>query len=173
MLSPEWSIKGGRTPMISVPNFKFSSRSGFKNRVWLGAAIFLFSSAALAQTYPVSGVWVATDDRFPGSTAGACLILKEFGVDGVLAQPFPRLMIFSKDKRFEVRGDYLAERTIRSVKSATDGGFQITESFANRWRPFSKRQGFKLKVVGPTTIEITEGRASTRFFKCSSGSLSL
>src|SRR6266581_7953761 len=107
---------------------------------------------------------------FPGSTGGACLILKQFGIDAVLAQPFPRLMIFSKNKRFEVRGDYLAERTIRSVKSATDGGFQITESFANRWRPFSKRPGFKLKVVGPTTIEITEGKARTRFFKCSSGS---
>jgi hypothetical protein len=159
--------------MISVPNFKFSSRSCFKNRAWLGVAIALFSSAASAQTYPVSGVWVATDDRFPGSTGGACLILKQFGVDAVLAQPFPRLMIFSKDKRFEVRGDYLADRTIRSVKSAKDGGFQITESVANRRRFFSKRQGFELKVVDPKTIEITEGRARTRFFKCSSGSSSL
>ena len=159
--------------MINVTNFKFSIRSCFKNRVWLGVAIFLFSSAASAQTYPVSGVWVATDDRFPGSTGEACLILKQFGVDAVLAQPFPRLMIFSKDKRFEVRGDYLAERTIRSVKSATDGGFLITESLAKRWRPFSKRQAFKLKVVDPTTIEITEGKARTRFFKCSSSSSSL
>jgi DNA modification methylase len=94
-------------------------------------------------------VWVATDDRFPGSTGGACLILKQFGVDAALAQPFPRLMIFSKDKRFEVRGDYLAERTIRSVKSAKDGGVQITKSFATRRRIFSKRQGFELKVVDP------------------------
>jgi hypothetical protein len=68
---------------------------------------------------------------------------------------------------------YLAERTIRSVKSAKDGGFQITESFANRRRLFSKRQGFELKVVDPSTIEITEGKASTRFFKCSSGGSSL
>ena len=159
--------------MINVSDFKFSIRSGFRKRVWLGIAIVLFSSAASAQTYPVSGVWVATDDRFPGSTGGACLILKQFGVDAVIAQPFPRLMIFSKDKRYEVRGDYLAERTIRSVKGATDGGFQITESFANRRRLFSKREFFKLKVVGPTTIEITEGKARTRFFKCSSGSSSL
>jgi hypothetical protein len=159
--------------MINVTNFKFSIRSGFKNRVWIAVAISLFSTAASAQTYPVSGVWVATDDRFPGSTGGACLILKQFGIDAVLAQPFPRLMIFSKDKRFEVRGNNLAERTIRSVKSATDSGFQITESFANRWRAFSKRQDFRLKVVGPTTIEITEGKARTRFFKCSSGSSSL
>jgi hypothetical protein len=159
--------------MINATNFKFSIRSGFKNRIWLAVAIFLFSSAASAQTYPVSGVWVATDDHFPGSTRGACLILKQFGVDAVLAQPFPPLMIFSKDKRFEVRGYYIAERTIRSVKTAKDGGFQITESLANRRRLFSKRQGFELTVVDPTTIEITEGKASTRFFKCSSGSSSL
>src|SRR5450755_3959680 len=153
--------------MINVTNFNFSIRSGFKCRLWLGVAVVLFSSAASAQTYPVSGMWVATDDRFPGSTGGACLILKQFGIDAVLAQPFPRLMIFSKDTRFEVREDYLAERTI---KSATDGGIQITETFANRWRPFSKRQVFKLKVVDPTTIEIAEGKARTRFFKCSSSS---
>ena len=144
--------------MINVSDFKFSLRKGFKSQVWLGVAIVLFSSAASAETYPVSGVWVATDDRFPGSTGGACLILKQFGIDAVIAQPFPRLMIFSKDKRFEVRGNYLAERTIRSVKSATDGGFQITETFASRWRPFSKRPGFKLKVVGPTTIELLKER---------------
>jgi hypothetical protein len=77
--------------MINVSDFKFSIRSGFRNRVWLCVAIVLFSSAASAQTYPVGGVWVATDDRFPGSTGGACLILKQFGIDAVLAQPFPRL----------------------------------------------------------------------------------
>jgi len=159
--------------VITVTDLKFSHRSGFKNRIWLAVAISLFSSAASAQTYPVSGVWVATDDRFPGSTRGACLILKQFGVDAVLAQPFPRLMIFSKDRRFEVRGDYLAEKTIRSVKSAKDGGFQIAESFSTRRRLFSKRQSFELKVVDPTTIEITEGKARTRFFKCSSGGSSL
>jgi hypothetical protein len=69
--------------MINVINFKFSIRSGFKNRVWIAVATSLFSTAASAQTYPVSGVWVATDDRFPGSTGGACLILKQFGIDAV------------------------------------------------------------------------------------------
>jgi hypothetical protein len=159
--------------MISVPNFKFSSRSGFKNRAWLGAAIFLFSSAASAQTYPVSGVWVATDDRFPGSTRGACLILKQFGVDAVLAQPFPRLMIFSEGKRFEVQGDFQAERTIKSVKSTTDGSFQITESSGKRWLPFPKRPFFTLKIVDATTIEVTEGNISIRLSKCASISPSL
>ena len=73
---------------------KFSIRSVFKRRVWLGVAIVLFSSAASAQTYPVSGVWVATDDRFPGSTGGACLILKQFGVDARLSSALPTVNDF-------------------------------------------------------------------------------
>jgi hypothetical protein len=64
-------------------------------------------------------------------------------------------MIFSEDKRFEVRGDFETETTIRSVKSATDGGYQITESTGKRWLPFSKRL-FTLKVVDPTMIEIRD-----------------
>lgn len=118
--------------MINAANFKISISYGFKMPMWASLAVSLFSCAAWAQTYPVSGVWVTRDDRFPGSTAAACLILKKFGLDGVLAQPFPNLMIFSKDRRFEVRGNHLAERHIRSVKSATDGGFQITESLGKR-----------------------------------------
>jgi len=56
--------------------FKIQPSIRFKNRIWLAVAISLFSSAASAQTYPVSGVWVATDDRFPLLLAGRCLILK-------------------------------------------------------------------------------------------------
>jgi hypothetical protein len=159
--------------MINRANFKVSTSSGFEKSVWASLAMSLFSCAAWAQPYPVSGVWVARDDRFPGSTAGACLILKKFGVDGALAQPFPNLMIFSKDKRFEVRGDHLSERHIRSVKSATDGNFQITESLGKRSLLFSKKQSFTLKVVDLTTIEITEGKVNTQLFKCSSNSQSL
>jgi hypothetical protein len=93
-----------------------------KKRAWLGVAIVLFSSAASAQTYPITGVWIAKDDRFPGSTGVPCLLLKELRVDAVLAQSFPRVMFFSEDKRLDiVEGDLRAERTIRSVKSATDG----------------------------------------------------
>jgi hypothetical protein len=154
--------------MIHVTHFKNRLRSGFINRVWLAVVISLFSCAASAETYPVSGVWVAKEDRFPGSTAGACLLLKEFGVDAVLTQPFPRVMIFSGDKRFEMRGDFLAERTRRSVKGATNGGFQITETLGKRWLPFSKRPFFMLKIVDATTIEVSEGNISTRLSRCAS-----
>jgi hypothetical protein len=159
--------------MIHVTHLTSRMRSGFINRMCLAIAISFFSYAASAQTYPVTGVWVAKDDRFPGSTAGACLLLKEFGVDAVLTQPFPRLMIFSGDKRFEVQGDFQAERTIKSVKSTTGGGFQITETLGKRWLPFSKRPFFTLKIVDATTIEVTEGNISTRLSKCASISPSL
>jgi hypothetical protein len=161
------------TPMIRITHFTFGMRSGFINRMWLAIAISFFSYAVSAETYPVIGVWVAKDDRFPGSTAGACLLLKQFGVDAVLTQPFPRLMIFSGDKRFEVQGDFQAERTIKSVKSTTDGGFQITETPGKRWLPFPKRPFFTLKIVDATTIEVTEGNVSTRLSKCASISPSL
>jgi hypothetical protein len=159
--------------MIRVTHFTFRIRSGFMSRMWLALAISFVSCAASAETYPVTGVWVAKDDRFPGSTAGACLLLKEFGVDAVLAQPFPRLMIFSEGKRFEVQGDFQAERTIKSVKSTTDGSFQITESSGKRWLPFPKRPFFTLKIVDATTIEVTEGNISIRLSKCASISPSL
>jgi hypothetical protein len=161
------------TPMIYITHYMSCTRSGFINRAWLAVAISLFSCAASAEIYPVSGVWVAKDDQFPGSTAGACLLLKEFGVDAVLTQPFPRVMIFSGDKRFEMRGDFHAERTIRSVKGAADGSYQITESFRGRWLPFSKRPFFTLKIFNATTIAVTEGNISTRLSKCAPNSPSL
>ena len=159
--------------MIHATHFIFWMRSGFINRLWLAIAISLFCCAASAATYPVSGVWVARDDSFPGSTNGACFILKKIGIDAVSSQPFPSLMIFSDNKRFEVRGDFHAERTIRSVKGATDGRFRITESLGKRWSLLFKRPFFTLKVVDPTTIEAAEGNIGTRFFQCAPNSPSL
>ena len=144
--------------MIHVTHFIFWIRPGFINRVWLAIAISLFSCAASTQTYPVSGVWVARDDSFPGSTNGACFILKKIGIDAVSSQPFPSLMIFSDNKRFEVRGDFRAERTVRSVQSAKDGRFRITESPGKRWSLLFKRPFFTLKIVDATTIEVAEGQ---------------
>src|ERR1700730_2076328 len=155
------------TPVINATNFRFSIQSRFKNRMWLGMAISLFSSAASAQSYPISGVWVAKDDRFPGSTAGACYVLKKFGIDAVSAQVFPTLMIFFEGKRFEVRGNYHVEGMVKSVKATPDGGFQITETGGKRWLPWSKKQRFKLQVVNPTIIEISKDNVSSRFVKCS------
>ena len=131
--------------------------------------------AASAQTYPISGVWVAMDQRFLLSKTGACLTLKRLGADALFDGPFPTVMIFSVGERFVVRGGRSAELAIRSVKSAKDGSFLITESLGKPggWLPWFKNRALHLKVLDPMVIEVTEGPVSTRFFKCSSDGRSL
>src|SRR5215471_18652142 len=96
--------------------------------------------AASAQTYPISGVWVTMDQRFPGSKTGACLTLKTLGADALFDRPFPTVMIFSVGERFVVRGGRSAKLAIRSVEVAKDGSFHITESLGKRggWLPWFK-----------------------------------
>jgi hypothetical protein len=85
---------------------KESSRSKFGIVLLATGGLLISFSGSAAQDYPVSGVWVATNSgHFPGTIMGACFALKTFGLDGVLHQPFPELMIFSGSKRFEVRDD--------------------------------------------------------------------
>jgi hypothetical protein len=153
--------------MINAAKPKTNITFGFRKLTCASVVLSLFSLAASAQTYPVSGVWVEKDDRFPGSTKGACFILKKLGIDGVSSQPFPNLMIFSENKRVEIKGDHSVEKTIRSVHIAPDGRFQITESLFKRRPRLFKRPFVTLQVVDATTIEITESNVSTRFFKCS------
>jgi hypothetical protein len=158
--------------MINAFHFLLGSRPHLRAGMRISVLIIgsLFSLAASAQTYPVSGVWVAMDYHFPQSKRGACLILKTLGVDALFDGSFPTVMIFSDGQRFVVRGGRPAERAIRSVKSATDGGFRITESLGKHgsWLPWFKSYSFHLKVIDPMIIEITERAVSTRFFKCSS-----
>jgi hypothetical protein len=87
--------------------------------------------AASAQTYPISGVWVAMDQRFLVSKTGACLTLKRLGADALFDGPFPTVMIFSVDERFVVRGGRSAELAIRSVKSTKDGSFTSRNRLAS------------------------------------------
>ena len=128
----------------------------------------------LRADYPISGVWVAMDQRFPVSKTGACLTLKTLGADALFDGPFPTVMIFSVGERFVVRGGRSAELAIRSVKSAKDGSFHITESLGKLggWLPWFKSRALHLKVLDPMVIEVTEGPVSTRFFKCSSDAVS-
>jgi hypothetical protein len=113
--------------------------------------------------------------RFPESKVGACLALKKFGVDAVFGGALPTVIIFDNGKRFELRGNYHGEQVITSVKSTVSGDFRITESLGRRgrWLPWIQKQSYYLKIVDPMIIEITEGKVSTRFFKCSAKSPSL
>jgi hypothetical protein len=153
-------------------HLRLGSRPYLRAGMWTSVLIVgsLSSFAARAQTYPVSGVWVAMDHQFPQSKAAACLTLKSIGVDALFDGPFPTVIIFSDGQRFVVRGGRPAELAIRSVSSVKDGGFRITESLGKHgsWLPWFKNRQFHLKIVDPMLIEIAEGPASTRFFKCSS-----
>jgi hypothetical protein len=159
--------------MIRITHFMLCKHARCIICLWLAIGISLFSCAASAETYPISGVWVAKNDRFLGSTAEACLLLKEYGVDAPSTQPFPRVMIFSGDQRFEMRGNFYAKSTIRSVEGVTGGGYKITETLDKRWFRFSKKPVFNLNIVDATTIEVIEGIIRTRLSKCSSNSPSL
>jgi hypothetical protein len=103
------------------------------------------------------------------------LTLKTFGVDAASGGSFPTVIIFDRGKRFELRGNYHGEQAIISVKSTVNGGFRITESLGRHrwWLPWNIKQSYYLKFVAPMIIEITEGKVSTRFFKCSAQSPSL
>jgi hypothetical protein len=83
--------------MINAINFKSGIHSRFNNRLRLSLAIVgsLFSFAASARSYPVSGVWVAMDNHFSRSRTTLCWTLKKFGIDALLDESFPKLMIFS------------------------------------------------------------------------------
>ena len=157
--------------MINAFHFPLGNRFRLRGPMRISVFIVgsLISFAASAQTYPVSGVWVAMDDHFPQFRTGACLTLKTFGVDALFDKSFPTVTIFSDGQRFVVRGGRPAERAIRSVKSLANGGFRITEPAEKHgsWLPWLKNQSFYLKIVDPMIIEITEGPVNTRFFKCS------
>jgi hypothetical protein len=85
----------------------------------------------MADVYPVDGVWVAMDSDFLVDRDEACLALKTFGTEAVSRKSIPELIIFTKDRRYDVKGDVQNETTIRSIKEE-DGGFRIAESLGKR-----------------------------------------
>jgi len=159
--------------MIKAFQFSFGNRLRLRGRMLILFLIVgsLFSFAACAQTYPVTGVWIAREYHFPQFAAGDCFALKTFGVDALFDGSFPTVIIFLDGQRFVVQGGRLTERTIRSVKSVADGGFLIAESLGKHgsWLPWLRKRWFYLKIVDPMIIELTEGPTSAQFFKCSSG----
>jgi hypothetical protein len=170
-------VVGQEIPMVNPFHSLLGSRLYLRAASRTTALIVgsLSCFAAAAQTYPISGVWVAMDQRFLVSKTGACLTLKIVGADALFDGPFPTVMIFSGGERYVVRGGRSAELAIKSVKSAKDGSFHITESLGKLggWFPWFKNRALDLKVLDPMVIEVTEGPVNTRFFKCSSDGRSL
>ena len=129
--------------------------------------LFLVSVPAAAEVYPVSGVWTAIDTDFPAAANEACVAVKTFGVEAVSKKSISEMIIFAKDKRYDVKGDVQTETTIKSIKVA-EGGFWITESFSKRgrWLGFRRKTTYFLAVIDPQTIEIWDGMFFHRYAKC-------
>jgi hypothetical protein len=128
----------------------------------------MLQPSALAQSYPVSGVWVAVDDHTPGSISGACFTLKSLGIDSVMDGFLPPVLIFADGKRIEARAGHHSEEFIKSIRS-TEDVFRISEVPAKRskWFSWSKRQSHSSRVVDPITLDFGDGKKSARFVKCS------
>jgi hypothetical protein len=134
----------------------------------IAAALYSFCSfAAIAEIYPINGAWIAIGPEFPINRHEACVSLKTFGTEAVSRKSIPELIIFTKGKRYQVKGDTQNETTIKSINAA-DGGFWITESPSkrSRWMLFQRKTKYFLKIVDPLTIEIWDGTTLTRYAKC-------
>ena len=82
--------------MINAFHFTLGNRLRLRGgmRILFFVVGSLFAFAASAQTYPVSGVWIAKDYHLRQFTAGECFALKTFGVDALFDGSFPTVMIF-------------------------------------------------------------------------------
>jgi hypothetical protein len=150
-------------------NQQIASRSRLRGAASRGLLIglILLSFPAVAEVYPVSGVWTAIDSDFPAAANETCLAVKTFGVDAVSKKSIAEMIIFAKDKRYDVKGDVQTEATIKSIK-VTDGGFRIIETLSNgaRWLGFKRKTTYFLTVIDPQTIEIWDGMVLNRYAKC-------
>jgi hypothetical protein len=77
--------------------------------------LILVSAPAAAEVYPVSGVWTAIDTDFPAAANEPCVAVKTFGVEAVSKKSISEMIIFAKDKRYDVKGDVQTETTINSI----------------------------------------------------------
>jgi hypothetical protein len=152
--------------LASVGNHETRSKALFRAGLLFCCSI-LFSLPAAAQSYPIGGVWAAIDPQFPKAISEMCLAVKTFGTEAVARNFIAEIIIFDKNKRFDIRGDATGKTIIKSIK-AVDGGFRITETFSEgtNWLGFKRKVSYILTVIDLQTIEIRDARTFTRYVKC-------
>ena len=148
-----------------------TSRIGIHKRLadcaqLMGLVGLLLSSPAVADIYPIKGVWVAPNLNFPIRPDEACFTVRWSGIEAVTRKFIAELHIFNENKRYEVRQNIQAVSTLFSMKPAEDG-YWVTELPDVRRRFwFRQKITYLLTIIDPTTIEIRNNSHRTRFVKC-------
>ena len=131
-----------------------------------GLVCLLLYSSAVADIYPIKGVWIAPNPDFPIRRDEACFTVRLSGIEAVTRKLIAELHIFNENKRYEVRQNTQAINTLFSMKSAEDG-YWVTELPDVRRRFwFRQKITYLLTIIDPTTIEIRNNSHRTRFVKC-------
>lgn len=132
----------------------------------IGLVVLLQSSPAVADVYPVRGVWVAQNRDFPVGPNEVCFTVRLSGIEAVARKLIAELLIFNENKRYGVRQNSQTISTLVSTKPA-EGGYWVTEIPDVRRRFwFRQKDTYLLAIIDPTTIEIRNNSRRTRFVKC-------
>lgn len=129
------------------------------------------SSPAIADVYPVTGIWVTLDPNFPIGVDEACFTVRLSGVEAVGRHLIAEMLIFNGDKRYDVTPSTQLVSSLSSAKPAPKG-YWITETpDARRRLWFTRKITYFLTIVNPTTIEIGKNSHRTKFVRCGPGKL--
>jgi hypothetical protein len=130
------------------------------------AAAQLCCSPALADVYPVTGVWVTQDSNFPVGSYEACFAIRLSGLAAVNRNSIAEMMIFNGDKRYDVKQSMQLVSTLSSARPTAEG-YWITEAPDVRRRFwFRQKTTYLLTIVDQMTIEIRDRSHRTKFVKC-------
>jgi hypothetical protein len=132
----------------------------------IGLVGLLQSSPAVADIYPVRGVWVAQNHEFPIGPNEVCFTVRLSGIEAVARKLISELLIFNENKRYGVKQNLQTVSTLVSTRPA-EGGYWVTEMPDVRRRFWFKQKiTYLLTIIDPTTIEIRNNSHRTRFVKC-------
>ena len=87
----------------------------------MGLVAVLLGSPAVAEIYPIKGVWVAPNRDFPIGPNEACFTVRMSGIEAVARKLIAELHIYNDNKRYEVKQNTQAVSTLFSMKPAVDG----------------------------------------------------
>jgi hypothetical protein len=87
----------------------------------------LLTSPALADIYPVRGVWVAQNHDFPIGPNEGCFTVRLSGIEAVARKLISELVIFNENKRYGVKQNLQTVSTLVSTKPV-EGGYWVTNS---------------------------------------------